>query len=124
MPPRPGDAPARLVATIPVLASLDITRSVSFYRDMLGFVVVHAEPGVYAVLSRDDIQLHLWSCAERRIAENTSCRVQVKGLDSLYAEYAPKAVLHPNASDIRLRPWGAREFVVLDDSGNCITFFA
>ena len=35
-------APCRFVAAIPILASLDITRSVDFFRQHLGFQVLYA----------------------------------------------------------------------------------
>ncbi len=105
----------------PVLASLDIERTVSFYCSRLGFTRVYADPGVWGIVSRDDVSIHFWACSERHIAESTSCRVYVAGVDELYSELQPQGVLHPNAP-LQNKPWGAREFGVLDEDGNLITF--
>ena len=105
----------------PVLASLDIERTMSFYCERLGFSRVYADPGVWGIVSRDDVYIHFWACSEKHIAENTSCRVYVTGVDQFYAELQPQGVLHPNAP-LQDKPWGSREFGVLDEDGNLITF--
>jgi catechol 2,3-dioxygenase-like lactoylglutathione lyase family enzyme len=111
----------RLNAAAPVLASLDIERTVSFFCSRLGFSRVHAEPGVWGIVARDAVEIHFWACRERHIAENTSCRVYVDGIDELFRELEPQGVVHPNAP-LQSKPWGTREFAVLDPDGNLITF--
>ncbi|MEO8135832.1 MAG: VOC family protein, partial [Betaproteobacteria bacterium] len=76
LPPQPT-----CLKAIPLLASLDIARSVAFYVAKLGFVPVFAEPGVYGIVERDDCEIHFWACTERHIAENTSCRINVAGIE-------------------------------------------
>ncbi len=110
-----------LKSAAPVLASLNIERTVSFYCSRLGFSRVYVEPGVWGIVSRDAVQIHFWPCSERHIAENTSCRVYVAGIDQFFAELEPQGVIHPNAP-LENKPWGSREFGVLDPDGNLITF--
>jgi catechol 2,3-dioxygenase-like lactoylglutathione lyase family enzyme len=110
-----------LNSAAPVLASLDIERTVSFYCSRLGFSRVYVDPGVWGIVTRDSVQIHFWPCSDKRIAENTSCRVYVSGIDALFAEIEPMGVVHPNAS-LAQKPWGSREFGVLDPDGNLITF--
>ena len=105
----------------PVLASLDIERTVSFYCSKLGFARVYVEPGGWGIVSRDNVQIHFWPCQERHIAENTSCRVYVDGIDELFNELNAQGVVHPKAP-LQDKPWGSREFGVLDEDGNLITF--
>jgi catechol 2,3-dioxygenase-like lactoylglutathione lyase family enzyme/broad-specificity NMP kinase len=116
-----GDRTALLESASPVLASLDIERTVAFYRDRLGFSKVRAEPGVWGIVARDSVQLHFWACAERHIAENTSCRIHVRGIDPLFAACDREGIVHPNAR-LEAKPWGSREFGVLDPDGNLVTF--
>lgn len=111
-----------LNSAVPVLASLDITKTVQFYCSVFGFTKIYEEPAAYGIVQRDAVQIHFWACSEKHIAENTSCRVNVKGVDALYAEYQPKGVIHPNAL-LQEKPWGTREFGVVDEDGNLITFF-
>jgi catechol 2,3-dioxygenase-like lactoylglutathione lyase family enzyme len=110
-----------MLSATPVLASLDIQRSVEFFRSRLGFSVLHAQQGVYGVVSRDAVSIHFWACPERRIAEHTSCRVRVDDVEHLFAECLAGGIVHPNAP-LQDKPWGAREFGVVDPDGNLITF--
>ena len=113
--------PTRFVSATPVLASLDIERSVEFYCSRLGFARVHVQPGTYGIVSRGAVQLHFWACTERHIAENTSCRVRVEGIAALFAQCEAFGIVHPNAA-LDTRPWGTREFGALDPDGNLVTF--
>jgi catechol 2,3-dioxygenase-like lactoylglutathione lyase family enzyme len=113
--------PTRFVSATPVLASLDIERSIEFFCTRLGFFKVHLQQGIYGIVSRGAVQIHFWACSERHIAENTSCRVRVEGIDSLFAECQAFAIVHPNAP-LETTPWGTREFGVVDPDGNLVTF--
>ena len=110
-----------LNSAAPVLASLDIERSVTFYCTKLGFTRVYVEPLAWGIVARDNVQIHFWPCSERHIAENTSCRVYVIGIAALFEELDARGVVHPQAP-LRDRPWGAREFGIQDEDGNFITF--
>ena len=110
-----------LNSAAPVLASLDIERTVTFYCTRLGFARVHVDPGVWGIVSRDSVQIHFWPCLDKSIAESTSCRVYVSGIKALFAELQTQGVVHPKAP-LAQKPWGSREFGVLDPDGNLITF--
>ena len=111
----------QFISATPVLASLDIARTVAFYREQLGFSVLYAEQDAYGVVMRGSVSLHFWACKDRHIAENTSCRVRVDGIDALYADCLARAIVHPNAP-LAAKPWGAREFAIVDPDGNLVTF--
>lgn len=112
---------ATLKRAIPLLASLDIDRTLTFYAEKLGFEmeVFHVDDA--AGVERDGVQIHFWKCDDRHIAENTSCRIEVEGIDTLYEELLLRGVVHPNGP-LADQPWGFREFAVLDCDGNLITF--
>jgi hypothetical protein len=42
----------------------------------------------------------------------------------MYAEVSARApeMLHPNVNRVQLRPWGAKEFAVLDATTVCVVF--
>jgi catechol 2,3-dioxygenase-like lactoylglutathione lyase family enzyme len=131
-----------LTQTIPAMPVRDMTAAVGFYRDRLGFEVVHHDGG-FAVLNRDQAVVHLWessdeswrergdaatnpvcSGAESFIAGTASFRVQVSGVDDLYGEMKSAAVLHPVSRDgVDDTDFGTREFATLDLDGNLVTFF-
>jgi catechol 2,3-dioxygenase-like lactoylglutathione lyase family enzyme len=130
-----------LSQTIPALPVRDAAASVEFYRDRLGFDVLHHDGG-FAVLARDDAVLHLWeagdetwrereslerpvrSGAESFIAGTASCRIDTAGVDDLYMELSAAGVLHPVSRDgVIDTDFGTREFATLDLDGNLVTFF-
>jgi uncharacterized glyoxalase superfamily protein PhnB len=111
----------RIRGAVPVLASLDIERSVAFFVEHLGFTRVYAAAGSYGIVERDGQAVHFWACTERHIAENTSCRLRVSGVDTLYEQVAPRGIVHPNGP-LQDTPWGTREFTVVDPDGNAVVF--
>jgi len=104
---------------VPVLPTTNISQATSFYGQ-LGFQVLHQE-AEYAIVKRDGVELHVWLCPDRSLAENSSCRIQVTGIEALYREYQSKGLLASNAA-LRDTPWGTREFAVFDPDRVLITF--
>lgn len=130
-----------LSRTIPAMPVRDAAAAVDFYRDRLGFEVLHHDGG-FAVMARDEAVLHLWeasdeswrerdslerpvrSGAESFIAGTASCRVVVEAVDELYDELRRSDVLHPVSKDgVDDTDFGTREFATLDVDGNLVTFF-
>ncbi len=132
----------RLSQTIPALPVRDAAAAVAFYRDRLGFEVLHHDDG-FAVLGRDEAVVHVWessdelwrkqedlrerpvrSGAESFIAGTASCRVLTEGVDELYEELRAAEVLHPVSRDgVTDTDFCTREFATLDLDGNLVTFF-
>ncbi len=110
------------ISATPVLASLDITRSVEFFVTKLGFRNVHAAQGEYGIVSSGPVEIHFWACTDRHIAEASGCRVQVQAIEGLHAQCVSHAIVHPNAP-LKSKPWGTKEFAILDPDGNLVTFY-
>jgi catechol 2,3-dioxygenase-like lactoylglutathione lyase family enzyme len=127
--------------TIPALPVKNARMAVAYYRDRLGFSLVHQDDG-FAVLRRDESVVHLWqagdeswrkrdsielpvrSGAESFIAGTASCRIQVDGVDELYEELRASDVLHPTSvKGVSDTDFGTREFATVDIDGNLVTFF-
>jgi catechol 2,3-dioxygenase-like lactoylglutathione lyase family enzyme len=127
--------------TIPALPARDVRASAGFYRDRLGFEVLHEDAG-FAVVGRDGAVLHLWeagdetwqargslerpvrSGAESFIAGTASCRIRADGIEELYEELRASDVLHPVSQDgVTRADYGAREVTTLDPDGNLVVFF-
>lgn len=105
-------------ATIPVLASLDLDQSRVFYGDYLGFET-RLQVADYLILERDGAELHFWLCADRRLAENTSCYVRSADTQALHREFVARGLsLEPPA----VRAWGMKELYVIDPHGNLLKF--
>jgi catechol 2,3-dioxygenase-like lactoylglutathione lyase family enzyme len=131
-----------LSQTIPALPVRNAAAAVAYYRDRLGFDVLHHNGG-FAVLGRDDAVVHLWeagdeawrdtldpqrpvcSGAESFISGTASCRIRVEGsVDELYTELKESEVLHPVSKEgVTDTDYGTREFATLDQDGNLVSFF-
>lgn len=57
--PNMAKATEFVIAT-PVLASLDIKRSVEFFCSKLGFTRIHEEQGTYGIVSSGSVSIHFW----------------------------------------------------------------
>ena len=120
----PTSTETTFLRAVPVLAALDIPAAVAFY-ERAGFTTRYqAEDGEYAIvqIGNGGVEIHFWKCDDRRIAENTGCRVEVTGVEPLYEKHRALGIVHPNGA-LSEQPWGTREFVMVDDSGNIVTFF-
>lgn len=105
-------------ATVPVLASLDLDESRDFYVSRLGFRVLRQDAD-YLMLARGGAELHFWLCADRHVAENTSCYVRTGDCQALFDEFSRRGLaLQPPV----LRPWGMKELYVIDSHGNLLKF--
>ena len=112
---------SHLLKGIPVLASLNIKKTVEFYKTKLGFNKVGYLDDNYAVIARDNFVVHFWKCNDKIHPENTSCYVDVEDIDTLYEELKTFGVIHPNGT-LKNHPYGMREFAILDLDGNMIKF--
>ena len=115
-----NDVQASFRRAVPVLPSADLEATQRFYADKLGFQAVSRYPD-YAVCERDGVQVHFWLTDDPNLAKQSSCRIDVVGIEPLYAEFSAAGVVHPNGP-LRQQPWGFKEFAVLDADGNCLKF--
>ena len=109
-----------MVKAVPRFPVYDLRDALEFYEKRLGFRKLFELEG-YAGVGRSDFELHLFKMDQPELPKWTSCRVNVRGVDALYAEYARARVIHPNGG-LANQPWGFREFTVVDLCGNAIVF--
>ncbi|WP_409286221.1 bleomycin resistance protein [Pontibacter sp. G13] len=103
-----------------LISTIDISISLAFYRDCLGFSVIQADEDC-GIASRDDTKIFLWKCEPMIDPQPTSCTIFVSEIDALYQEMKEANVIHPNGP-LADQPWGVREFSILDIDGNLIRF--
>ena len=77
-----------------------------------------------AIVQRDLTQIFLIQNDDKHLAQGTSLRIQVEGIEQLYQEFQNKGggMIHPNGK-LEAKPWGVNEFAVLDPRGVCLTFY-
>ncbi|HWZ97651.1 MAG TPA: VOC family protein [Candidatus Dormibacteraeota bacterium] len=114
----------------PQFFSMDILRTLAYYKDKLGFECVGTwlDPPVYAIVARDQCAIH-FRCAEPPTAnpdkypdELLDAYLSIEDADALYAEYAARGVEFTR--ELTNTPWNSREFVVKDCDGRLLAFGA
>lgn len=114
----PAAAPARVEKIMPELPVDDVPAAVAHYRDVLGFRVNYQQHDI-GVIDRDAARILLIARTERHTGIG-SCYVYVSDADALHAELTARGA-NVQGEPVS-RPWGLREFPVLDPDGNRITF--
>ncbi|MEP4449218.1 MAG: VOC family protein, partial [Marinomonas sp.] len=91
-----------------------------FYGDVLGFSVDIYATDNYLIARKGEIEVHFWLTDNEELCRNTSIYVRGGGVDRLYAEFAASDV--PDLGAYELKPWGMKEFHLLDPHGNLLRF--
>jgi uncharacterized glyoxalase superfamily protein PhnB len=109
---------ARLSRVAPELPATDLQASIVFYVQQLGFKLAMQMEG-YAIVERDGIALHLFDDSGRKYS-SAGIHIFTPDLDELFAEFATHdaRIVQP----IETKPWGNREFRVIDAAGNELKF--
>jgi uncharacterized glyoxalase superfamily protein PhnB len=115
----PQSTKPRLMRAAPEIPVADLDRALEHYSDRLGFRTMSRMPeGGYAVVQRDDVALHLFSDGEAPMP--VSLHIFANGLDQLEQELGARGarITQP----VQSKPWGNRDFRVVDPFGNEIKF--
>lgn len=94
------------------------------YYHQLGFQPVGSvDYKGYLMLRKDRIQLHFFEFKELDPAENYGqVYIRTDNIDGLYQDMLDKGLpIHP-AGPLQTKPWGQREFSMLDPDNNLLTF--
>ncbi len=100
----------------------NLTRN--FYVQMLDFQEIgSADYGYYLMLEKDLIQLHFFLFENLNPFENYGqIYIRTDQIDTLYQSFLERNTpIHPNGK-LSLKPWGQKEFSILDPDHNLITF--
>jgi catechol 2,3-dioxygenase-like lactoylglutathione lyase family enzyme len=108
---------------IPILPSRSLTDTLAFYR-RLGFDGRIHRHGDYALLTRGTVELHLFTHRGLRPAESSAgCYIRVSDVESVYRVFAlaelPREGI-PRQDVLQDKPWGMREFAIVDPDGNLV----
>ena len=112
-----------LCAAATLFVVQDVLRSVEHYRDVLGFRVefTYGEPTFYAGVERDNVAIHLQAASEtKRQSGQGAINVFVTGVDALYRELKSRGAR--TMEEPADRPYGMRDFDIVDMDGNQLCF--
>jgi catechol 2,3-dioxygenase-like lactoylglutathione lyase family enzyme len=117
VPVEPPERAPLFEKALPELPCGNVAASAGYYRDTLGFSINHQQDDI-AVIYRDGVTLLLIERTPRHTGIG-SCYLYVANADALYAEWQARGA--DTQGEPVSRPWGLREFAVLDPDGNRLT---
>ncbi len=107
-----------------VLPVTDITKSLDFYQNKLGFELTFTwkEPVEYAVLKRGDVSIHLTQKQNTNtpLKLHNSLYIFVHDVEQVYEEFISKNVRIKN--ELNSRDYGMNDFDIADPDGYMLTF--
>lgn len=112
-----------LVDVHPKLPMRDRAKTLAYYMD-LGFEdcgIEHFDD--YLMVRREEVELHFFLHTELDHRTNYGqVYIRVYHIEDLYNDLKAQGVrIHPNGS-LETKPWGQREFALLDPDHNLLTF--
>lgn len=95
----------------------------AFFVDGLGFEIRHQDANL-AVISRDGAKAYIVQYAEDADNDRPELAIETDNIDEVFKEMSTRSahLLHPNLKTVSLKPWGAREFAMLDKTRVCVVF--
>ena len=113
-----------LTAIHPKLPMRNKAATKEFYIDKVGFETFGSAdyPG-YLMVQKDNIQIHFFEFKEIDPKENYGqVYIRTDEIDKLYQEMTDKKITMPEAGHLHTKPWGQKEFSLLDPDNNLLTF--
>ncbi|GGG58031.1 hypothetical protein GCM10011414_29790 [Croceivirga lutea] len=95
-----------------------------FYLNRLGFNQYgNVDFDGYLMIEKDQIQIHFFEFKELNPKENYGqVYIRTDNIDEFYKSLLEKQTeIHPNGK-LEIKPWGQKEFAVLDPDNNLLTF--
>ena len=95
-----------------------------YYLNKLGFQEFgSADFDGYLMLQKDSIQIHFFEFKELKPKENYGqVYIRTDNIEELYKSFLNKKIdIHP-AGHLQTKPWGQKEFSLLDPDNNLLTF--
>jgi catechol 2,3-dioxygenase-like lactoylglutathione lyase family enzyme len=113
-----------LIAINPKLPMRNKELTKDFYLNRLGFQEFgNTDFDRYLMVEKDNVQIHFFEFKELDPKENYGqVYIRTNDIDQVLQSLLDnKAVIHPNGH-LQTKPWGQREFSILDPDSNLLTF--
>lgn len=106
----------------PKLPMRNKTLTKEFYINKLEFIEI-ADYGDYLLMRKDQVEIHFFEFKDLDPKENYGqVYIRTNDIDRLYQVLLDnKIYVHPNGY-LESKPWGQREFALLDPDNNLLTF--
>lgn len=111
-----------LTGISPKLPMRDIALTKEFYLNNLRFTQI-GDFGDYLIVRKENVEIHFFEFKGLDPKENYGqVYIRTDDIDKLYQSLLDnKIIIHPNGH-LQTKPWGQREFSLLDPDNNLLTF--
>lgn len=104
---------------VPNIFYTDIKTGIKTFVDCLEFKIGHNEinsPNPFFVVEKDGLRANIFQNKELAEEHHPEFRLVTDNIEEVYERMSSKfpELLHPNLKVITLRPWGAKEFALVD----------
>ena len=113
-----------MTSIIPKLPMRNKAMTRDFYVNQLGFVDIGStDYEGYLLVKKDTIEIHFFEFKSLDPKENYGqVYIRTKGIEALYQSMMHNQIqIHP-AGHLQTKPWGQKEFSLLDPDHNLLTF--
>ena len=104
---------------VPSVFYADIKTGLKTFVGCLEFTISHHEFIIatpFCVVSKGDLSIMIFQDKEQAEHDHPELRLVTNDIEEVYEKVLSgfPELLHPNLSEITLRPWGAKEFALID----------
>ena len=110
---------------VPNVFYTDIKMGLRLFIECLEFNIGHDELNShqpFCVIEKDGLRINLFQNKEYAEKDRPEFRLVTDNIEDVYKKVSSThpEFLHPNFKGVTLRPWGAKEFALKDESDVCI----
>lgn len=112
-----------IAAAVPKLPFIDKQQTIDYYVNQLGFIL-RSDYGDYVITSLEGAELHFFSYPTLVPGKSDfMIYLRMNGdIEVMYQTLQKKGVaIHPNGK-LTDKPWGQKEFAIIDPNGTLLTF--
>jgi hypothetical protein len=108
---------------IPQIFYEQLQDGLDFFVEGLGFTVDYQDSEM-AVVSRDGAKAYIVENAHSAALDRPELSIDTDNIETIYEEMKQRVphFLHPNSKVISVKPWGSKEFAMLDKTTVCVIF--
>jgi catechol 2,3-dioxygenase-like lactoylglutathione lyase family enzyme len=109
---------------IPILPSRSVVKTTAFYQAMGFEGGPHEDNSNYAILRRGSVELHFFTHEDLKPEDSwAGCYIRVLDVNTIYESISALGLPNkgiPRVHSLEDKPWGLREFALLDPDGNLL----
>lgn len=104
---------------VPNIFYTDINDALKLFVECLEFTIEHDKLGSnhpFCVVEKNGLRINLFENKELADEHHPEFRLVTEDIEEVYKKVSSShpEFLHPNVREITLRPWGAKEFALMD----------